>query len=368
MWYVMTSRAACLCACQPCRAKLRARWNPFLTDTLSVHCRRRKIRCLPADHDPHNRCQNCIRLKKDCQYFPVEQEGATDEQSQSSSRAGPSSTVSSSPAEIGSATSFDDREGPGGFPVLSPSVSNRHYGAPLQPSETLSSQGQFTRSLLNEAQVINDVLGSYSSAGYSYPEQGQHSQHQSPWQSSGTFEPPMYEQRAVGVGYATQYYAQPGPYEPQGDYSPFPSQSTQQIAHPTQHYYSPTQAYAQQPHPQQLAWQQHAAATDDRVQQGGAVYAPMYHMSPTEHSFAPMQMSSVSGSDGDDRPQTARPVNYAVAYTGYAGQAPAASGTTADQTTYGGAWLSGASGYPPGSGESQGDPARNQPDYMYGRG
>ncbi|RVX68108.1 hypothetical protein B0A52_08248 [Exophiala mesophila] len=38
------------------------------------HCRRRKIRCIPAFDDNSGRCQNCIRLKKDCQFFPVDQQ------------------------------------------------------------------------------------------------------------------------------------------------------------------------------------------------------------------------------------------------------------------------------------------------------
>lgn len=36
------------------------------------HCRRRKIRCIPSAHSNEPRCQNCIRLKKVCQFHPVE--------------------------------------------------------------------------------------------------------------------------------------------------------------------------------------------------------------------------------------------------------------------------------------------------------
>jgi len=36
------------------------------------HCRRRKIRCLLANEDPGGRCANCIRLKKECNFYPVE--------------------------------------------------------------------------------------------------------------------------------------------------------------------------------------------------------------------------------------------------------------------------------------------------------
>ena len=37
-------------------------------------CRRRKIRCLLAPEDPTGRCLNCIRLKKECNFFPVDQQ------------------------------------------------------------------------------------------------------------------------------------------------------------------------------------------------------------------------------------------------------------------------------------------------------
>ncbi len=42
------------------------------------HCRRRKIRCIPAPADPQNRCSNCIRLKKECNFYPVDQQPPPD--------------------------------------------------------------------------------------------------------------------------------------------------------------------------------------------------------------------------------------------------------------------------------------------------
>ncbi|KAL3424830.1 hypothetical protein PVAG01_04111 [Phlyctema vagabunda] len=38
------------------------------------HCRRRKIRCIPSAGDAQNRCANCIRLKKECNFVPVDQQ------------------------------------------------------------------------------------------------------------------------------------------------------------------------------------------------------------------------------------------------------------------------------------------------------
>ncbi|KAK8869418.1 hypothetical protein PGQ11_007996 [Apiospora arundinis] len=41
------------------------------------HCRRRKIRCILQPADPGGRCMNCIRLKKECSFFPVDQQPPT---------------------------------------------------------------------------------------------------------------------------------------------------------------------------------------------------------------------------------------------------------------------------------------------------
>lgn len=65
------------------------------------HCRRRKIRCLLAPDDPQNRCSNCIRLKKECNFFPVDQQPQVERRPRTTSRAGTgdlSNSSSSSPA------------------------------------------------------------------------------------------------------------------------------------------------------------------------------------------------------------------------------------------------------------------------------
>ncbi|KAH8814174.1 hypothetical protein F5882DRAFT_485699 [Hyaloscypha sp. PMI_1271] len=48
------------------------------TSVACGHCRRRKIRCIPAPADPQNRCSNCIRLKKECNFYPVDQQPPPD--------------------------------------------------------------------------------------------------------------------------------------------------------------------------------------------------------------------------------------------------------------------------------------------------
>lgn len=73
------------------------------TSVACGHCRRRKIRCLLAPDDPQNRCANCIRLKKDCNFFPVDQQPQLEGRPRTSSRADTvaSSSSDSSPALAG---------------------------------------------------------------------------------------------------------------------------------------------------------------------------------------------------------------------------------------------------------------------------
>ncbi|KAL8370903.1 hypothetical protein RB595_000982 [Gaeumannomyces hyphopodioides] len=75
------------------------------TSVACGHCRRRKIRCIPSPDDLQGRCINCIRLKKDCTFFPVDQQPPpppTDSRQKSGSRSsigpGGAPSASSSPA------------------------------------------------------------------------------------------------------------------------------------------------------------------------------------------------------------------------------------------------------------------------------
>ncbi|KAJ5166106.1 uncharacterized protein N7482_004887 [Penicillium canariense] len=77
------------------------------TSVACVHCRRRKIRCLVAADDAQGRCENCIRLRKECQFFPVDQQPPVEKKSRPNSRleagsADPSATtpLSSSPTNM----------------------------------------------------------------------------------------------------------------------------------------------------------------------------------------------------------------------------------------------------------------------------
>ncbi|KAJ5571520.1 hypothetical protein N7535_005180 [Penicillium sp. DV-2018c] len=71
-----------------------------LTYTFTVHCRRRKIRCLIAPDDTEGRCENCIRLRKDCRFFPVDQQPPIEKKSRPSSRLETPSTERSNTTPI----------------------------------------------------------------------------------------------------------------------------------------------------------------------------------------------------------------------------------------------------------------------------
>ncbi|KAK3673117.1 hypothetical protein LTR78_006957 [Recurvomyces mirabilis] len=110
-----------------------------------AHCRRRKIRCVIADADPQQRCQNCIRLKKECVFYPVEQQNALDNRTESSSKAvtdsGPSSVVSVSPPNNATDRSFEStREFPP-FAALPSNASSTFQGLPLEPGSAIFGQG-----------------------------------------------------------------------------------------------------------------------------------------------------------------------------------------------------------------------------------
>jgi len=64
----------------PTTDKRRNKLGYHRTSVACGHCRRRKIRCLlPSSEDPQGRCTNCIRLKKECNFYPVDQSGPTEQ-------------------------------------------------------------------------------------------------------------------------------------------------------------------------------------------------------------------------------------------------------------------------------------------------
>ncbi|KIW09602.1 uncharacterized protein PV09_00471 [Verruconis gallopava] len=63
----------------PTNEKKRNKLGYHRSSIACSHCRRRKIRCqLPIPEDAQGRCTNCIRLKKECNFYPVDQAPSAD--------------------------------------------------------------------------------------------------------------------------------------------------------------------------------------------------------------------------------------------------------------------------------------------------
>ncbi|KAA8630805.1 hypothetical protein SMACR_00394 [Sordaria macrospora] len=106
------------------------------TSVACGHCRRRKIRCIPSQNDVQARCVNCIRLKKECSFYPVDQQPPQDTRQKSVQRSstGPKVTsTSSSPAMQSGIPS--EVHGHSNYPHLSlASITN--MPPPMKPSGT----------------------------------------------------------------------------------------------------------------------------------------------------------------------------------------------------------------------------------------
>ena len=98
------------------------------------HCRRRKIRCIPSPSDHQGRCVNCIRLKKDCSFFPVDQQPPQDTRQKSASRSSVGSKMASNSSSPALQTGLpSDMHGQAPYPHLAmPSIQS--MAPPMKPS------------------------------------------------------------------------------------------------------------------------------------------------------------------------------------------------------------------------------------------
>ncbi|KAF2116696.1 hypothetical protein BDV96DRAFT_32763 [Lophiotrema nucula] len=116
----------------PTGDKRRNKLGYHRTSVACGHCRRRKIRCLVAPDDTQGRCANCIRLKKECNFYPVEQSPET-QRSQTSSvketaTGAPASSTTSSPHHPPSALGEKPEEFRSPYPAVSGSTAAPRYG------------------------------------------------------------------------------------------------------------------------------------------------------------------------------------------------------------------------------------------------
>ncbi|KAF2721755.1 hypothetical protein K431DRAFT_294106 [Polychaeton citri CBS 116435] len=97
------------------------------TSVACSHCRRRKIRCLMQESDPQGRCQNCVKLKRECVFQPVDQNREPDGIS------GPSNNARS---ETRNGNSSPRERPPRRQSAASPSSSNHTVRLQSTPSAT----------------------------------------------------------------------------------------------------------------------------------------------------------------------------------------------------------------------------------------
>ena len=90
------------------------------------HCRRRKIRCLLASDDMQQRCLNCIKLKKECSFLPVDPQAQGERRPRTKSaveaRSGETSGSASSSPPLGSGNLIHQVEDFNQFPPLPLSI------------------------------------------------------------------------------------------------------------------------------------------------------------------------------------------------------------------------------------------------------
>ncbi|KAK4153426.1 Halotolerance protein 9 [Chaetomidium leptoderma] len=149
------------------------------TSVACGHCRRRKIRCVPSQNDVQGRCINCIRLKKECSFFPVDQQPPVDTRQKSGSRSsvGPKvASASSSPSmQPGIPSDMHGQQQP--YPQLTmPSI--QHMAPPMKPSgsDSYPSDSKSKSSNPSSCSVTVQYLQVPSSAsstrGYEYGQHG----------------------------------------------------------------------------------------------------------------------------------------------------------------------------------------------------
>jgi Fungal Zn(2)-Cys(6) binuclear cluster domain len=113
--------------------------------TLNVgHCRRRKIRCLLAPGDPQGRCSNCIRLKKECNFYPVDQQPPPEMRPRSGSKADISSSN-----DAGTSTSSSPVHHSGGNVVEQIDNYQHLPPHPLQTNQGSQTFNQYSASTLS---------------------------------------------------------------------------------------------------------------------------------------------------------------------------------------------------------------------------
>ncbi|KAL1960474.1 hypothetical protein VTO42DRAFT_7773 [Malbranchea cinnamomea] len=139
------------------------------TSVACVHCRRRKIRCLLAHGDPQGRCENCIRLKKECHFYPVDQQPPIDKKGRPVSKADIASAdavLATTPPILGPGTAVDQKDSYFQYATMTPTPDVSPFGpaAPMTgtPMSTYATDPLMAQDLggciqLNQAVPFQDT-------------------------------------------------------------------------------------------------------------------------------------------------------------------------------------------------------------------
>lgn len=152
----------------------------LIVDRATGHCRRRKIRCqLPLPEDVQGRCTNCIRLKKECNFYPVDQAPPTESKPPPHTRrdtamsGAPSVSTQSSPHISGASQPGSVADEVAHAHLQSPKVEHlrqqREGGGFPVPS---SGEGLLSPQKVLTAPVLTQAAGSHSSGPFFAPPPG----------------------------------------------------------------------------------------------------------------------------------------------------------------------------------------------------
>ncbi|KAK3113270.1 hypothetical protein LTR53_009608 [Teratosphaeriaceae sp. CCFEE 6253] len=218
-----------------------------------------------ANNDSQQRCQNCIRLKKECVFHPVDQPGAVENRSESSggklgTGSGPSSVVSSSPPNQGGQSIFESTHEFAAFPTVPSNAPSTYEGLYVESSSAHTVQGS-----MRYAAPANLVGPDRRAGGFVHAVDDYRASHESrAWSTSATL-----DASASGL--------QPGHNDamPQmfsryinhsglnADYAPFPASDPMHA----QDQFQNAQGFAYAQHNDRIAWQQQQQQQQHQQQQ-----------------------------------------------------------------------------------------------------
>ncbi|KAF2773696.1 hypothetical protein EJ03DRAFT_104916 [Teratosphaeria nubilosa] len=287
-----------------------------------AHCRRRKIRCLVAEGDPQSRCQNCIRLKKECVFYPVDQQSAIENKHDPSHKSGHPpgrSPMSSMTADGGLSTNCEQTNLFVAAPTLQSHGSSTFEGLPIDPGNALPVRGWPHGQLVDHPE---HVPGAFSQTEYSYDAQQDGGNH---WVPGGEYPGHM----TTGLVESNPaFFGRFNNHTVPGDYAPFPINDSAQ--------------HAQAPHYQHFnfgnASQPMRSVTHGNMQSLPSIN-PQYPMQTQQHSHIryaqPLSLNThvASMQPHDMGPQSA-PVAYGQAHPYLAQQGHGRSTSMSSHSAY----------------------------------